>query len=127
MATAKSCAQAFAKEKFKKMDKPVLSKQAFKDVDMDEIDYENGVLRVFERVMYRGNDDDIREIRRFYGDERIRKEIVNSKCFGPKEVNFCCFIFDLKLEDFIYYKAGAFRAYPEFKDCPDDFVYEPFA
>lgn|GEM_PF-799832 len=114
-------------EKLKKMDKPVLSKQAFKNVDMDEIDYENGMLNVLERVMYKGSEDDFRELRRFYGDERIRKEIINTKCFGPKEVNFCCFIFNLKRDDFKYYKEGAFRAYPEFKDCPEDLQYINFA
>ncbi|HEY8783016.1 MAG TPA: hypothetical protein VIM16_15425 [Mucilaginibacter sp.] len=109
------------------MDKPILSKQAFWDVDMDKIDYVNGMLNILERVIYKGSDDDFTAIRKFYGDKRIRMEIVNSKCFGPKEVNFCCFIFKLKTTDFIYYKEGQFRAYPEFKDCPEDFYYEHFA
>lgn len=77
--------------------------------------------------MYKGTFDDLNELRRYYSDERIRKEIINTKCFGPKEVNFCCFIFNLQLNDFKYYKEGAFRAYPEFKDCPEDLVYEHFA
>jgi hypothetical protein len=109
------------------MDKPILSKQAFKNVDMDEIDYENGALNVLERVLYKGSDNDFRAIRKFYGDERIRKEIVHTKCFGPKEINFCCFLFKLKSTDFIYYKEGQFRTYPEFKDCPADFEYPTFA
>jgi hypothetical protein len=109
------------------MDKPVLSKQAFKYVNMDEIDYENDILNVLERIIYRGNAEDIKAIRDFYGDRRISKEVIRSKCFGPKEVNFCCLIFNLKTSDFIYFKKAQFRAYPEFKDCPEDFEYLDFA
>jgi hypothetical protein len=56
------------------MDKPVLSARAFKNVDIDEIDFENGALNVLERVVYRGELDDIRSVRAFYGNDRIRKE-----------------------------------------------------
>ena len=109
------------------MDKPVLSKQAFKYIDMDDVDYENRILNVLERVTYKGTFDDFVALRKFYGDERIRKETVNTKCFGPKEVNFYCFFFQLKTADFKYYKEGSFRAFPEFKDCPDDLQYIDFA
>jgi hypothetical protein len=109
------------------MDKPVLSKQAFKNVDMDNIDFEKDMLNILERVVYRGSPEDFMAVRKFYGDKRTRKEIIHTKCFGPKEINFCCFIFKLKNSDFIYYKEGQFRAYPEFKDCPEDFEYPSFA
>jgi hypothetical protein len=114
-------------EKFDKMEKPVLSRWAFKNVDMDKIDYQKDILNVLERVTYRGTREDFIALRKFYGDKRIRKEIIHTKCFGPKEVNFCCLIFNLKTTDFINYKEGLFRAYPEFKDCPEDFYYEHFA
>jgi len=120
MAIAKNCVPAFAKEKFKNMDKPILSKRAFWDVDMEKIDYEKGALNVLERIMYRGSMEDIIAVREFYGDDGIKKEIINSKCLGPKEVNFCCFIFGMELTDFRYYKEGRFRAFPEFKDYPED-------
>jgi hypothetical protein len=109
------------------MNKPILSKQAFWDVDMDKIDYENDVLNILERLIYRGTWEDFLAIRNFYGDKKINEEIVYAKCFGPKEVNFCCLIFNLKITDFIYYKEGLFRAYPEFKNCPDDFEYPDYA
>ena len=102
------------------MDKPILSKEAFKNINMDEIDFENGLLNILERLIYRGEVEDIREARVFYGDDRIRKEIVNSKCLGPLQVNFCCVNFGLKTIDFKFYKEGNFRAYPEFENCPDE-------
>jgi hypothetical protein len=114
MATAKNYVLDIAKEKFNRMDKPFLSQCAFKNVDMDKIDFENDGLN----VTYRGTLDDFLAVRAFNGDDRIRKEIANSKCLGPLEVNFCCLIFDLKAADFKFYKEGSFRAYPEFKNCP---------
>ena len=114
-------------ENFDMMDKPVLSNKAFKYVNMDEIDFQKDILNVLESIAYKGSIDDFFEITRFYGDERIRKAIVQTKCFGPREVNFYCLMFDLKPADFINYKAGRFRAYPEFKDCPDDFYHEHLA
>jgi hypothetical protein len=102
------------------MDKPILSKRAFKNVNMDEIDYENGALNVLERIIYRGFMEDIFAVSQFYGEDRIRKEIINSKCLGPKEVNFCCLIFDMEISDFKHYKEGRFRAFPEFKDYPEE-------
>ena len=109
------------------MDKPILSKQAFKNVDMNSIDYENDMLNVLERILLRGSEDDFREIRRFYGDKKICAKIIYTKCFGPKEVSFCCLIFNLKITDFVNYEVGRFRAYPEFKDCPADFEYPDYA
>jgi hypothetical protein len=109
------------------MDKPILSNDAFWGVNMDEIDYNVDILNILERVIYKGSIDDFIAIREFYGDKNIRKEIINSKCFGPKEVNFCCLIFKLKTTDFIHYKEGQFKSYPEFKNCPDDFIYPDFA
>ena len=109
------------------MNKPVLSRRAFKNVDMDHIDYENDALNILERLIYRGTREDLWAIRDFYGDEKIRQTIVKSKCFGPKEVNFCCLIFDLQIADFVNYEQSRFRAYAEFKDCPEDFEYPAYA
>ncbi|WPV00355.1 hypothetical protein SNE26_01070 [Mucilaginibacter sp. cycad4] len=82
------------------MDKPILSKQAFWDVDMDSIDYQKHARYVIEKVVDRGSFDDFIEMRKFYGDKKIRKEIVNAKWIGDKEIYFCCAIFNLEPNDF---------------------------
>ena len=94
---------------------------------MGNVDYQNDVLNVLERIVYRGTPEDFMAVKEFYGDKRIRKEIVRTKCFGPKEVAFCCLMFKLKTTDFINYKKGLFIAYPKFEDCPDDFEYPNYA
>lgn len=85
------------------MQKPILSKQAFWDVDMEKIDYEKNARYVMEKVINRGSFEDIITIKKFYGDIRIRKEIVNAGWLGDKEIYFCCAIFDLKPTDFQCY------------------------
>lgn len=85
------------------MDKPILSKQAFWDVDMDKIDYDKNARYVIEKVLDRGSFDDFINLRRFYGDNKIKKEIVNASWIGEKEIYFCCAIFNLEPTDFKCY------------------------
>ena len=85
------------------MNKPILSKQAFWDVDMDKIDYKKHARYVMEKVIDRGTIDDFKELRKFYGDNIIRKEIVNASWLGDKEIYFCCTIFNLEPKDFKCY------------------------
>ena len=80
--------------------KPILSKQAFWDVDIDKIDYEKRARFVIQKVIDRGSLDDFIALRKFYGDKRIKKEVVNSTWLGDKEIYFCCAIFNLKPTDF---------------------------
>jgi len=85
------------------MNKPVLSKQAFWDVDMDKIDYEKRARFVMEKVIDRGSFEDFIALRNFYGDQRIKQEIVNAAWLGDKEIYFCCTIFGLNPQDFKCY------------------------
>ncbi|MBD1367173.1 hypothetical protein IDJ77_25400 [Mucilaginibacter sp. ZT4R22] len=84
------------------MDKPILSKQAFWDVDMDKIDYEKNARYVMERVLNNGTEKDFRALVNFYGHERWRTEIVNSKVLDARDANFCCTIFNIDIKDFKY-------------------------
>ena len=92
------------------MEKPVLSKQAFWDVDMNKIDYGKQALYVMENVINNGTLEDFIALRNFYGDNKICETIINSKELGPKEISFCCLIFKLNRNDFKYPTTKA--AYP---------------
>lgn len=85
------------------MHKPILSKQAFWDVDMNNIDYDKHARYVMEKVIDRGTFDDFIAIRKFYGDKKIKKEIVEASWIGDKEIYFCCAVFDLEPKDFKCY------------------------
>ena len=99
-----------------KMHKPVLSKQAFWDVDMDNIDYEKNALYVMEQVLDWGTSEDFRSIVRFYGKERVSRELVNTKVLGDIEINFCCLIFKIKVTDFKYYEKRPSRSLQKFRE-----------
>ena len=85
------------------MDKPELSKQAFWDVDMEKIDYKKHARYVIEKVIDRGSFKDFITLRKFYGDHKIKKEIINASWIGDKEIYFCCAIFDLEPRNFKCY------------------------
>ncbi len=85
------------------MQKPELSKQAFWDVDMNSIDFDKHARYVIEKIIDRGSFDDFIAIRKFYGDKKIRKEIVDVSWIGDKEIYFCCAVFDLVPNDFKCY------------------------
>jgi hypothetical protein len=51
MVIAKNYVQAFVIEKLNNMDKPVLSKQASRNVDIDKIDYERNAAYVNFRTL----------------------------------------------------------------------------
>ena len=52
-------------------DKPILSKQAFWDVDMDKIDYKKNAAHVVEKVLERGKEADFDSLLNFYGFAQV--------------------------------------------------------
>jgi hypothetical protein len=59
--------------------KPILNKRIFWDVRFDTLDYENRSSFIIQRVFERGDVTDIREVRRYYGDEKIAQALLNAK------------------------------------------------
>lgn len=80
--------------------RPNLSPLAFWDVDFRQIDFENKSLFVMEKVFNYGIWSDMIELIRFYGKERIKKDIINATYLHKEVMNFICFYFDLSPDDF---------------------------
>lgn len=59
--------------------KPELDKRIFWDVDFEKIDYDLRARYVIERVFERGDVQDIRNCRRYYGDEKVTEVLLNAK------------------------------------------------
>ncbi|MFC2112760.1 transcriptional regulator [Bacteroidota bacterium] len=53
----------------------IISRQIFWEIDFDSLDYTRYKDYVIKRVFERGNESEIREIIRFYGDEECRRVI----------------------------------------------------
>jgi hypothetical protein len=97
------------------MDKPVLSKQAFWDVDMEKIDYEKNAVHVVEKVIERGKAEDFREILKFYGFDKLRDLSLQANWLSDISINFCCTLFKVKPSDFkCYEKKQLNRAHWDF-------------
>jgi len=59
--------------------KPVFDKRIFWDVNFEQIDYDGKASFVIERVFERGDVDDIRQCRRYYGDELVTEALLKAK------------------------------------------------
>jgi hypothetical protein len=84
--------------------KPVFEKRIFWDVDSEKIDYDGKYKFVIERVFERGDVQDIRNCRRYYGDDLIREVLLNSKSLRYDRIHLASAIIDRPIEEFECYK-----------------------
>lgn len=83
--------------------KPIFNQRIFWDVDFDRIDYEAKANFVIERVFERGDVDDIRQCRRYYGDEKVTKALISAKYLPLHTLQFVSAIFQIPLNEFRCY------------------------
>jgi hypothetical protein len=89
--------------------KPPISKIAFWDVNFEAIDFDANSVFVIGKVFNYGTWADIVETFRFYGIDRIKKEIVQVSYFKNTALSFLCVILDLTEDDFIAYQKRQAR------------------
>ena len=94
---------------------PVFNKRIFWDVVFEKLDYDAKYKFVIERVFERGDVDDIRQCRRYYGDEKITDVLLNVKFLPLTRIYLASAIIDRPLEDF--------RCYTLRKSNPELFPY----
>ena len=82
---------------------PNISDAAFRDVDFDSLDPERNVVFILEKVYNYGLWRDYQAVMSYYGEDRIKKEVVKGAYFKKKVFNFLCVIFDLQQADFTCY------------------------
>jgi hypothetical protein len=85
------------------MQKPEISKKAFWDIRFEKIDYEKHSLYVIEKIFNYGTWNDQVAIMKFYGLERIKKEIVSAGYLKNSVLSFLCNILQLQKTDFKCY------------------------
>ncbi|MBX2951816.1 MAG: hypothetical protein KF870_04890 [Leadbetterella sp.] len=84
--------------------KPVFDKRIFWDVDFENLDYDAKARFVIERVFERGDVPDIRNCRRYYGDEKITEVLLNAKFLSLHTLYLAAGVIDHPIEDFRCYK-----------------------
>lgn len=82
---------------------PQLSKVLFWDTAYDRIDWTHKARYVIERVVMFGTVSDWRAIQQFYGMERIKNELLQSRDLDLKTLHFLSIIFDIPKEEFKCY------------------------
>ena len=83
--------------------KPLLDKRIFWDVVFDTINYDANANFVIERVFERGDVSDIRNCRRYYGDEKVTQALLNVKFLPETRMYLASAVIDRPLKDFRCY------------------------
>jgi hypothetical protein len=84
--------------------KPVFERRIFWDVDFDNLDYEKNFRFVIERVFERGDVPDIRNCRRYYGDEKVREVLLNAKFLPETRMYLASAVIAEPITEFRCYK-----------------------
>lgn len=87
-----------------KKQKPVFDKRLFWDVVFENIDYDAKANFVIERVFERGDVQDIRNCRRYYGDEKVTAALLNAKFLPEITMYLASAVINRPLKDFRCYK-----------------------
>jgi hypothetical protein len=88
----------------KQKEKPVFEKRIFWDVDFEKLDYDKKANFIIERVFERGDVEDIRNCRRYYGDEKVAQALLNAKFLPETRMYLAAAVLDRPLEDFRCYR-----------------------
>ena len=83
--------------------KPVFHRRIFWDVAFDKLDYDAKANFVIERVFERGDVDDIRNCRRYYGDEKVREVLLKAKFLPLSRIYLASAVIDRPIEAFRCY------------------------
>ena len=86
------------------MNKPVFNPRIFWDVNFDNLDYDGKASFIIERVFERGDVDDIRQCRRYYGDEKVAEALLKAKYLPLHTIYLAAAVIDRPLTDFRCYK-----------------------
>lgn len=87
-----------------KKEKPIFAKRIFWDVDFAKLDYDAKANFVIERVFERGDVPDIRNCRRYYGDEKISEVLLNAKFLPETRMYLAAAVIDKPITEFRCYK-----------------------
>jgi hypothetical protein len=83
--------------------KPVFEKRIFWDVNFEKLDYDAKANFVIERVFERGDVQDIRNCRRYYGEEKVTEALLNAKFLPKHTMYLASAVIDKPIQEFRCY------------------------
>lgn len=87
-----------------KINKPTFNKRIFWDVNFETLDYDAKASFIIERVFERGDVEDIRQCRRYYGDEKVTLVLLNAKFLPEHRIPLAAAVVNRNKEEFRCYK-----------------------
>jgi len=81
------------------------NKRIFWDVDIKDIDSNRAASFIIERIFNKGDVEDIRACRRYYGDKKIVAILLKAKHISINRLFLVSAIFDKQLSDFKCYTS----------------------
>lgn len=70
----------------------------------EELENEMGAAWLIEKIFTRGDIKDVKNIRKYFGDEKIKEEVIKIKWLSKEELSFLSGIFDIPKENFLTYQ-----------------------
>jgi hypothetical protein len=83
--------------------KPIFEKRIFWDVNFETLEYDKYANWVIERVFERGDVEDIRQCRRYYGDDKIKEALLNAKFISLNRLHLAAAVIDEPIQKFRCY------------------------
>jgi hypothetical protein len=83
--------------------KPVFNKRIFWDVNFEALDYNIRANFIIERVFERGDMEDIRQCRRYYGDEKVTEALLKAKFLPEHRIHLASAVIDKPMSEFRCY------------------------
>ena len=86
-----------------KNNKPLLNKRIFWDVNFELLDYDKKSNFIIERVFNRGDVEDIRQCRRYYGDTLVKEALLSANYISNHRIHLASAILNQPLSAFTCY------------------------
>ncbi|MGI8580818.1 MAG: DUF6922 domain-containing protein [Chitinophagaceae bacterium] len=82
---------------------PVFNKRIFWDVNFEALNYDKKAGFVIERVFERGDVEDIRQCRRYYGDEKVTDVLLKAKYLPERRLHLAAAVINKPVTEFKCY------------------------
>lgn len=83
--------------------KPFSNDRIFWDTDVEKLDFQRHARSIIERVFERGDVEDIRNCRRYYGDKKVRDVLLRAKFLPETRMYLASAVVNRPLKDFRCY------------------------
>lgn len=83
--------------------KPIFNKNIFWDVEFEKLDYNKYANWTIERVFERGDVEDIRQCRRYYGDDKVKEALLAAKYISQNRIYLASAVINEPIEKFKCY------------------------